>query len=56
MKAGDLCLCDGWRVCVVLVVEKDGISVEEIKVKWKEKVFWVEAYRLSPLPLNGDMV
>ena len=50
MIAGDLCLCDGWRVCIVLVIEKDGISIEEVKIRWEELEFWVEAYRLSPYP------
>ena len=56
LKVGDLCLCDGWRVVLVIEVDKDGISEDDVKVLWKSGEYWVGQNRLEkyPLPVSAD--
>jgi len=49
LKVGDLCLCDGWRVVLVVEIEFDGISDDGVKVRWENLDFWCNVHRLKPL-------
>ena len=55
IEVGDLMMLDGWRLVLVLDVERDGISTQEVLIKWAGVDVWVEPKRLShlsPLPLS----
>ena len=56
VKVGDLCLMDGWRVVLVIGIDKDGISECDVKVLWKSGEYWVGKNRLEkyPLPVRAD--
>ena len=49
VKVGDLYLCDGWRLVLVVLIEYDGISEDVVKVRWKGIDFWCNVQRLKPL-------
>ena len=49
VNVGDLCLCDGWRVVLVIAIDKDGISEDVVQVKWENIAFWCDIHRLKPL-------
>ena len=49
VTVGDLYLCDGWRLVLVIALEYDGISEDVVQVRWQALDFWCEIYRLKPL-------
>ena len=49
VTVGDLCLCDGWRVVLVIALEYDGISEDVVQVRWETLDFWCDINRLKPL-------
>ena len=51
VKVGDLCLCDGWRVVLVIAVEHDGISEDVVQVRWEGLDYWCNLQRLAHLPI-----
>ena len=51
VKVGDLCLCDGWRVVLVIAIEQDGMSDDVVQVRWEGVDFWCNLQRLAHLPI-----
>jgi len=49
VKVGDLCLMDGYRIVLVIEIERDGISDDVVKVRWKSGEYWVGTQRLALL-------
>ena len=49
IEVGDLMMLDGWRLVLVLDVERDGISTQEVLIKWAGVDVWGEPKRLSHL-------
>ena len=51
VRVGDLYLCDGWRLVLVVLIEYDGMSEDVVKVRWKDIDFWCNVQRLEPLSI-----
>ena len=49
VTVGDLCLCDGWRVVLVIAIEQDGMSDDVVQVRWEDIEFWCNLQRLQLL-------
>jgi len=49
VTVGDLYLCDGWRLVLVIAFERDGISDDEVQVRWVDIDFWCSPSRLQSL-------
>jgi len=52
VRVGDLYLCDGWRLVLVVLIEYDGMSEDVVKVRWKDIDFWCNVQRLEPLSID----
>jgi len=52
VRVGDLYLCDGWRLVLVVLIEYDGMSEDVVKVRWKDIDFWCNIQRLEPLSID----
>ena len=49
VTVGDLYLCDGWRLVLVIAFERDGISDDEVQVRWVDIDVWCSPSRLQSL-------
>ncbi len=49
VMVGDLYICDGWRLVLVVAIEEDGMSEDTVLVRWENIDFWCHKQRLEPL-------
>jgi len=49
VTVGELYICDGWRLVLVIGIEYDGMSEDVVRVRWEATDFWCNTERLQPL-------
>ena len=49
VMVGELYMCDGWRLVLVVAIEEDGMSEDTVLVRWENIDFWCHKQRLEPL-------